>query len=88
MSMSIIAAAFPMACSSDDNEAATTLPAIATAPVTSLVVVTTTLPPVDPQLVDDCVEYVQFGAFTANPLLTSMWEAAGRAVSKIQGAPA
>ena len=39
-------------------------------------VTTSTLPPVDPQLVDDCVEYVMFGAFTQNPLLTAMWDAA------------
>ena len=44
---------------------------------TSLVT-TTTLPPVDPQLIADCVEYVMFGAFTQNPLLTAMWDAAGQ----------
>jgi hypothetical protein len=66
-----------ISCSSDGDPES--LPSIAQVSVTSTsttVVTTTTLPSVDPQLVSDCVEYVMFGAFTQNPLLTSMWDAA------------
>jgi hypothetical protein len=43
---------------------------------TTQLTTTTTIAPIDPRLVDDCVEYVMFGAYTKNPLLTAMWDAA------------
>ena len=78
--MTSAACCAPIACSSDGE--AESLPSIATVSVTvdlhQPLVTTTTLPPVDPQLIADCVEYVMFGAFTQNALLTAMWDAAGQ----------
>jgi hypothetical protein len=36
------------------------------------------------ELVDDCVAYVQFGAFTGNPLLLGMWNEANQDVSTLR----
>ncbi len=40
--------------------------------------------PVSASLVDDCVEYVQFGAFTGNQMLSSMWDTAGQDVVQLR----
>ena len=47
---------------------------------------TTTMPVVDSRLVLDCVDYVQFGAFTGNQLLLAMWNEAGQDVSALRAA--
>ena len=43
-----------------------------------LVTVATAVAAADAGLVDDCVDYVQFGAFTGNSLLLAMWNEAGQ----------
>jgi hypothetical protein len=71
----------PIGCSSGGGTSAPppTLEPISVDVVTSLVMVTTTtLRPIDPALVDHCVQYVKFGAFTKNAMLTAMWDAAGQ----------
>ncbi len=74
----IIAALAPAACSSgDDAKAESTLPPINPVVITS-VVPTSTTTPINAQLVANCVDYVQFGAFTKNALLTALWDAAGQ----------
>jgi hypothetical protein len=78
VSFGIVAALAPSACSSGgDAEAESTLPPINPVVITS-VVPTSTTTPIDPQLVTNCVDYVQFGAFTQNALLTALWDAAGQ----------
>ena len=44
----------------------------------------TALATADARLVDDCVSYVQFGAFTGNSLLTAMWNEAGQDASVLR----
>lgn len=72
----------------DDSTAESTVPpldaAVTTAPTTTAPPTTTTLPPVDPAMVDDCIDYVQYGAFTGNPLLLAMWDEAGREVGTLR----
>jgi hypothetical protein len=48
------------------------------------VTVNTAVAAVDVGLVDDCVRYVQFGAFTGNSLLTAMWNEAGQDASVLR----
>jgi hypothetical protein len=70
-------ASVPFACSSgDDSEPPATLVPISVVLVTVPQSTTTTLQPIDPDLVDDCVAYVKFGAFTQNAMLAAMWDAA------------
>jgi Protein of unknown function (DUF3761) len=45
---------------------------------------TTALKSVDAGLVADCVDYVQFGAYTGNQLLLAMWDQAGRSVPTLR----
>src|SRR5215212_6862646 len=74
-----------VACSSNDD--AETLPPIASMPVdivSTTQATTTTIATVDADLVDDCVEYVMFGAFTQNPLLAAMWDAADQDVPTLR----
>jgi hypothetical protein len=74
-----VAAVVPLACSSGGDDAAeptATLAPISVQVVTVPQITTTTLPPIDPFLVDDCIDYVKFGAYTGNPLLAAMWDAA------------
>ncbi len=49
-----------------------------------MVTVSTTVAAADASLVDDCVDYVQFGAFTGNSLLTAMWNEAGQDASVLR----
>ena len=78
VSFGIVVALVPTACSSgDDTEAESSLPPINPVVITSVVPTSTTIP-IDPQLVTNCVDYVQFGAFTQNALLTALWDAAGQ----------
>jgi hypothetical protein len=58
----------------------TTMPPLTTTATTTT---TTTVPRPDPGLVQDCVAYVQFGAFTGNALLSGMWEEAGASVETL-----
>jgi resuscitation-promoting factor RpfB len=59
-------------------------------PTTEVARATTSLPPttppptVDSGLVGDCVSYVQFGAFTGNPLLAAIWNEAGQDVGRLR----
>ena len=69
-------------CGSSDAPAAqTTLSTMP--PLSTTVTTTTTVPRPDPGLVQDCVAYVQFGAFTGNELLTGMWQEAGANVDTL-----
>lgn len=63
-------------CGSSDTPVAQTTPTTMP-PLSTTVATTTTVPRPDPGLVQDCVAYVQFGAFTGNELLTGMWQDAG-----------
>jgi hypothetical protein len=75
-------AAVATGCGSSDTPVAattpSTMPSLSTAAAT-----TTTVPRPDPALVQDCVAYVQFGAFTGNALLSGMWEEAGASVETL-----
>ena len=68
---------------SSDTPLAATIPSTM-APMTTAATTSTTVAGPDPVLVQDCVAYVQFGAFTGNELLTGMWEAAGADVATLQ----
>jgi hypothetical protein len=67
--------------SSDTPSVATTASTLP--PLTTTVASTTTVLSPDPALVQDCVAYVQFGAFTGNVLLTGMWQEAGGSVETL-----
>lgn len=73
------------ACGSGDALSPETLPPIA--PLTSFIVITeppTTLAQVPAHLIDDCVAYVQFGAYVGNSLLADMWDNAGQNVDNLR----
>ena len=60
-------------------------PVAESAPVTSLVTVTTApvvTIPVD--LVDDCVEFVQFAAYVGVEDMATMWDAAGQDIARLR----
>ena len=69
-------------------DANSTLPPLAPSSSTGTdaptVMVSTTVAAPDARLVDDCVSYVQFGAFTGNSLLTAMWNEAGQDASVLR----
>lgn len=71
----------------EQNEPTPTIgsPVVQSAPVTSLVTVTT-MPtvtiPVD--LVDDCVEFVQFAAYVGIEDMAAMWDAAGQDIGRLR----
>jgi hypothetical protein len=73
-----VCALVPAACSSGGGSVdlpPTVVPVsihVVTVPGTT----TTTLPAIDPFLVDDCIDYVKFGAYTGNALLSAMWDEA------------
>ncbi len=77
-----VIAAVATGCGSSDTPAAQTTPSTMP-PLSTTVVTTTTVPRPDPVLVQDCVAYVQFGAFTGNVLLTGMWQEAGASVETL-----
>ena len=68
---------------SSDTPLAATVPSTM-APMTTAATTSTTLAGPDPVLVQDCVAFVQFGAFTGNALLSGMWDAAGADVAILQ----
>jgi len=75
-----VAAALLGACGDGEAAAPESTPA-PTPPSTKLIVVaapTTTIAPVDPELIQDCVDYVQFGVYTGNGLAEQMWDNASR----------
>lgn len=69
-------------CGSSDTPTAATI--ASTMPPLTTVATTTTLPSLDPGLVQDCVDYVQFGAFTGNVLLSAMWNEAGANIDTLR----
>ena len=70
-------------CGSSDTPAAQTTPSTMPPLSTTVATTTTTVPRPDPALVQDCVAYVQFGAFTGNELLSGMWQEAGANVETL-----
>jgi len=69
----------------DGPKSAATLPStVAIATPVVMASSTTIAAMVDGGAVLDCVAYVQFGAFTGNPLLLAMWNDAGQDVSRLQ----
>jgi hypothetical protein len=61
----------------DGSSIPDTLPPIETVTPTRFVVIsdpTTTLVPIAAELVQDCLDWVQFGVYTGNGLAISMWE--------------
>ena len=64
-----------------DSQTTTTSAAV---PPTSTTIAPTTTVPVPANLVEDCVAYVQFGAFTGNSLLAGMWNDAGQDVAALE----
>jgi hypothetical protein len=73
-----------VACQQNEPTATIGEPVEATAPVTSLVTITT--PPVTIPLafVDDCVEFVQFAAFAGVEDMVAMWDAAGHSAGRLR----
>jgi hypothetical protein len=54
------------------------------APATSLVVLTTVPTTVPGAQVQDCVDYVQFGAFVGEADMAAIWDAAGHDVDRLR----
>ena len=88
----LLAAGMLVTVSACKSAAQKTLPTLETTipikyvPATGAATVPTvpTVSPVAPKLVDDCVNYVQYGAFTGNAILLGMWNEAGQNVSTLR----
>jgi hypothetical protein len=68
------------------NESTPTIgePIDETAPVTSLVTITTTPVTIPLEYVEDCVEFVQFAAFVGIEDMVAMWDAAGHSEGRLR----
>lgn len=67
-----------------DESAVTTVASMEPSTTVAAALIDTGTPGVATSLIDDCVAFVQYGAFIGNSLLTEMWNAAGQDVATMR----